>query len=127
LWVSVVVILGALLFLVGAVLSKVNPTLLTNNSPMTDTARVYADYTFARDLAIATLLLLLLLVRARRNLAGVMVLVALIQLLDIMNDLACGTLILIPGLLLFAVVFLIGAGQVFGRPLWQAATWQDAG
>jgi hypothetical protein len=126
-WVGLVVILGALLFLVGAVLSKVNPTLLTNNSPMTDAARVYADYTFARDLAIAVVLLLLLLVRARRILAGVMVLVALIQLMDIMNDLARGTLILLPGLLLFAVVFLIGARQVFGRPLWQAATWRDAG
>ena len=125
-WVRLVVILGALLFLVGAVVSKVNPTLLTN-SPMTDAARVYADYTFARDLAIAALLLLLLLVRARGILAGVMVLVALIQLLDILNDLAHGALILIPGLLLFAVVFLLGAGQLFGRPLWQASTWQDAG
>src|SRR5215831_558947 len=126
-WVRVVVLLGALLLLVGAVLSKVNPTLLTNNSPMTDAARVYADYTFARDLAIAALLLFLLLLRARRILAGLMVLVALIQLLDILNDLARGALILIPGLLLFAVVFLIGARQVFGRPLWQGATWRDAG
>jgi hypothetical protein len=47
LWISIVVILGALLTLTGAVLSKVDPTLLTNGSPMTDAARVYADYMFA--------------------------------------------------------------------------------
>src|SRR5437867_1071074 len=45
-WVSIVVILGALLMLSGAVISKVAPTVLTNGSPMTDAARIYADYLF---------------------------------------------------------------------------------
>lgn len=40
LWVSIVVILGALLTVTGAVISKVDPTLLTNGSPMTEAARV---------------------------------------------------------------------------------------
>src|SRR6202162_935691 len=80
LWVSIVVILGALLTATGAVISKVDPTLLTNGSPMTDAARVYADYLFARTLSLAVMLLLLLALRARRMLAGFMVLIALIQL-----------------------------------------------
>lgn len=124
-WVTVVVILGALLTLVGAIVSKVDPTLLTNNSPMTEAARVYADYTFARDLAVAVMLLFLLFIRARRMLAGFMVLVALIQVIDILDDLAGGLFVLIPGLLVFAVVFLLGAWALFGRPIWQVENWRD--
>jgi hypothetical protein len=63
LWVSIVVILGALLTLTSAVISKVDPTLLMNGNPMTDSARIYADYMFARDLALAVMLLFLLVVR----------------------------------------------------------------
>ncbi|HEY7341896.1 MAG TPA: hypothetical protein VH591_13520 [Ktedonobacterales bacterium] len=126
LWIAIVVFIGAVLLLVGALVSKVDPTLLTNNSPMTDAARVYADYTFARDLALAVMLLFLLFVRARRMLAGFMVLVTLIQVIDILDDLARGTFVLIPGLLIFAILFLIGAWQLFGRPLWQMTTWRDS-
>src|SRR5437588_11319491 len=43
LWVSIVVILGALLIVTGAVISKLAPTLLTNGEAMTGAARVYAD------------------------------------------------------------------------------------
>lgn len=70
LWVYIVVILGALLTLTSAVISKVDPTLLTNGNPMTASARIYADFMFARDFSLAVMLLLLLGVRARRMLAG---------------------------------------------------------
>src|SRR5215469_7470876 len=80
LWISIIVILGALLTVEGAIISKVDPTLLTNGSPMTDAARVYADYTFARNLPLAIMLLFLLAVKARHMLAGFMVLTAFIQL-----------------------------------------------
>src|SRR5689334_16543503 len=87
LWVTIVVILGALLTATGAIISKVDPTLLTNGSPMTDAARVYADYLFARNLPLAIMLLFLLAVKARHMLAGFMVLTAFIQLVDVINDL----------------------------------------
>jgi hypothetical protein len=125
LWVSIVVILGALLTAAGAVISKVDPTLLTNGSPMTDAARVYADYMFARNLPLAVLLLLLLAVRARRMLAGFMVLTALIQLVDVINDLVRGAFVLVPGLLVFAIVFLIGAWQLFGQAVWHVDAWRE--
>src|SRR5258708_39978773 len=96
LWVSIVVILGALLTATGAVISKVDPTLLTNGSPMTDAARVYADYLFARNLSLAVMLLLLLALRAQRMLAGFMVLIALIQLVDVVDDLARRAFLLVP-------------------------------
>lgn len=126
LWVSIVVILGALLTIVGAVIGKVNPTLITSASPITDAVRVYADYMFARNLALALMLLFLLAVRARRMLAGFMVLIALIQLIDIGDDLARGAFLLVPGLLVFAIVFLIGAWQLFGQAIWHVKAWRSS-
>lgn len=126
LWVSIVVVLGALLTLTGAVISKVDPTLLTNGSPVTETARVYADYMFARNLALAVILLLLLAIGARRMLAGFMVLIALIQLIDVGDDLARGALLLVPGLLVFAIVFLLGAWRLFGSAIWHVDTWRES-
>ena len=126
LWIVIVVILGALLSLVGAAVSKVNPTLLRGGGALTDVARVYADYTFAHDLAVGAMLLALLALRARSALIGMMTLVALIQIIDTLDDLALGAFSLAPGLLIFAIVFLLGAWQLAGRPLWRVAAWRDA-
>ncbi len=125
LWISMVVILGALLTATGAIISKVDPTLLTNGSPVTDAARVYADYLFARNLPLAVMLLFLLAVKARRMLAGFMVLTAFIQLVDVINDLARGAFLLVPGLIIFSIVFLIGAWQLFGQAIWQIDAWRE--
>ena len=125
LWVSMVVILGVLLTITGAAISKVDPTLLTNGSPMTEAARVYADYLFARNLALAVVMLLLLVIRARRMLAGFMVLVALIQMVDSVDDLARGAVLLVPGLLVFAIMFLLGAGRLFGQAVWHLDAWRE--
>ncbi len=125
LWVSIVVILGAVLTATGAVISKVNPTLLTGGSPMTEAARVYADYLFARNLSLAVMLLFLLASRSRRMLAGFMVLIALIQLIDVINDLTRGAFVLVPGLLVFAIVFLFGASRMFGQPVWRVDAWRE--
>lgn len=125
LWVSIVVILGALLTLAGAAIAKVNPTLLTNADAVTDAVRVYADYMFARNLSLAAMLLFLLAVRARRMLAGFMVVIALIQIVDVGDDLARGGFLLIPGLLVFAVVFLLGATRLLGQAPWHIHAWRD--
>jgi len=125
LWVTIVVILGALLTATGAIISKVDPTLLTNGSPVTDAARVYADYLFARNLSLAVMLLFLLAVSARRMLAGFMVLTAFIQLVDVINDLARGAFLLVPGLIIFSAVFLIGAWQLFGQAFWHVDAWRE--
>ncbi len=124
-WVSLVVILGAALTVTGAVISKVDPTLLTGGNPMNDAARVYADYLFARNLAVAVMLLLLLAVRARRMLAGFMALAALIQVVDILDDLTRGAFVLVPGLIVFAIVFLLGASQLFGHAIWRLDAWRE--
>lgn len=124
-WVSIIVILGALLIVTGAVISKVAPTMLTDGSLMTSAARVYADYLFARNLPIAGMLLLFLVMKNRRMLAAFMVLTALIQIVDITNDLTRGDFLIVPGLLVFAIVFLFGASQLFRRAIWHRDAWRE--
>src|SRR5262249_30816158 len=102
-----------------------DPALLTNGAPMTDAARIYADYTFARDLSLALMLLLLLGVRARRMLAGFMVLTVLIQGVDIVEDLFRGALLLLPGVFVFAIIFLLAAGRLFGQAIWHVDAWRE--
>ncbi len=92
---------------------------------MTDAVRVYADYMFARSLALAVMLLLLLALRARQMLAGFMVLIALIQIVDVVDDLARGAFLLAPGLVVFAIVFLVGAWRLFGQAIWHIDAWRD--
>ena len=124
-WISIAVMLGALLLASGAVISKVDPSLLANGDHITAATRVFADYTFARDLPLAFMLLFLLAIRARRILAGVMVLIALIQILDMINDLVRGDFLLVPVVLAFAIVFLVGASKVFGQPVWHVDPWRE--
>ncbi len=126
LWVSIAVIIGALLCAAGAVISKVDPTLLTNGVLIPDAARVYTDYLFARNISLAIMLLLLLTARARRMLGGFMVLMALIQCFDVLNDLASRDFLLVPGLLVFAIVFLVGASQLFGQGFWHISAWRES-
>lgn len=123
-WVYVIVILGTLLLAVGAVISKVNPSLLTGSAAITPATQVFADYTFARDAALVLMLVFLLSIKARRMLAGMMVLIALIQVLDMIDDLIRGDFALVPVVLVFAVVFFIGASKVFGRAAWHVDVWR---
>ena len=125
LWVSILVTFGALLTTTGAVISKVDPALLTNGSTITEATRVYADYMFARSLSLAVILLFLLTVKARRMLAAFMILIALIQIVDVIDDLASGALRLGRGLLVFAIVFLFGAWQLFGQAIWHVNVWRN--
>jgi len=43
----------------------------------------------------------------------------------ISDDLARGAFLLIPGLLVFAIVFLPGAWQLFGQAVWHIGVWHD--
>jgi hypothetical protein len=125
-WVTLVVLLGAALLTAGAMISKLAPTMLTDGEAMTGAARVYADYLFARNLPLALMLLFLLVLRSRHMLAGMMILIALIQLFDATNDLVRGDIVLVPGVLLFALVFVIGASRLFGQAPWHGMVWREA-
>lgn len=93
---------------------------------MNDAAYVYAGYLISRNLALAIVLLVLLAMGAKRMLAGVMVLVALIQLIDAVVDVTTGRAALLPVILLLGAAFLIGASRLLNQPFWNVAAWRDS-
>jgi hypothetical protein len=49
--------------------------------------------------------------------------VGLIQLLDVCMDVAEGRWSIVPGILVFGIVFLVGAARLCGFPFWKAEAW----
>jgi len=125
-WLSASVILGALLMAAGAMLALINPAMLVSASAEINVAaRVYAGYLVSRNLALAAMLVVMLRGRARGPLGTLMLLTACIQLLDAGMDSLEGRWTLVPGVLVFAIVFFIGAARLSGRPFWNLAAWRD--
>ncbi len=106
-WVAPIVILGALLTATGALTA-----LLASGEHLNTAGQHYADYFITRNLAIAAMLVVMLALRARRPLAAVMTLTALIQLLDAITAAATHRPGLIPIDLAYAATFLLGAAQL---------------
>jgi hypothetical protein len=124
LWVSVLVIAGALLTAMGAVIALVRPAMLVSpQDKINGAVHVYAGYLAARNLALALMLAGLLAIGARRALGNVMALVALVQLLDGCIDCAEGRWTIVPVVLLLGVLFSIGAARLAGTPLWRREAW----
>jgi len=124
-WVGLIVILGAILTTMGAVIALVRPGMLVSpHDQINGAVRIYAGYLAARNLALGFMLAGLLVLGAKRPLSNLMVLVALIQLLDITMDVVEGRWMVIPGVFLFGVMFLIGASRLCeGTPLWKIEAW----
>ena len=88
-WLRLVVILGALLTALGAVVALTHPAMLVSpHDEINNAVRIYAGYLAARNLALAFMLMALLFMGARRALGNLMVLVGFIQLLDACMDVA---------------------------------------
>lgn len=125
-WLSGSVIVGALLMAAGGIIALIHPAMLVAaNAEINGAARVYARYLVSRNLALAVMLLVMLGMRARGVLRGLMVLTALIQLVDAGMDVMDGRWALMPGVLIFATVFFLGAAQLSSGALWKSVTWSD--
>ena len=79
-------------------------------------AQVFAAYTGARELAIAVTLLVLLVTRASRGLAAVMLLAALANLFDFGHAVISQRWFQAPGALIFAIIYLAATVWLFNRP-----------
>jgi hypothetical protein len=125
LWVRLIVILGAMLNVLGAVIALVHPAMLVSpRDEINRAVQIYAGYLAARNLALAFTLVALLVVGARRSLGNLMVLVGLIQLLDACMDVYEGRWAVVPGVLIFGLIFLIGATRLSdGNPFWKLRAW----
>jgi hypothetical protein len=123
-WVSVLVVAGALLTAMGAVIALVRPAMLVSPQDQINGAvHIYAGYLAARNLALALMLAGLLALGARRALGNIMALVALVQLLDVCIDCAEGRWTIVPVVLLLGVLFSIGAARLSGSPFWRREAW----
>jgi hypothetical protein len=125
LWICLVVVLGAVLLAAGAVIALVNPAMLASpHDQVNGAVRIYAGYLTARNGALALLLLALLAFRARRALGNLMALVGFIQLLDAGLDCTEARWAIVPGILVFGVIFLLGAARLSGGlPFWKREAW----
>jgi hypothetical protein len=109
-WLQAAVIVGALLMLSGAIIALVRPEMLVSpGDAINGPARIYAGYLFSRNLTLAVMLMAALIMRARSALRTLMVLTAFIQLLDAIVDATEGRWVIVPGVLVFALVFFAGA------------------
>ncbi len=125
-WVVSIIVLGILLSATGGLLALLHPALLVGaNEPITPAASVYAGYLVSRNLALAIMLSVMLILRARHALAGLMLLTILIQVIDIVVDSTSGRTSLLPPIVLLAIAFLLGLVRLAGHPLWDVSTWQD--
>jgi energy-coupling factor transporter transmembrane protein EcfT len=108
--VRIVVLLGAVVNGIVGALSLVAPQAFLAsvghpNEPLTAGAQTYAAYTGTRDLAVALVLVILLAARSTRLLAGVVLLVALTNALDLLDALASQRWPQVPGAFVFALAF----------------------
>lgn len=119
-WLVGLVVLGAVLTAAGGLLA-IHPV----GEHLSTAGQNYADYFLTRNLAMAVMLLLMLALRARAALTGLMVLTALIQCLDALSASLTGRWGLLPIDLVFAAAFLLGAAHLSPQPLWRGAAWHE--
>lgn len=120
-WVGAIVLIGALITAAGGVIALVKPEILTG-APMNSAAYVYAGYLISRDLGLALALVATLILRMRRELAGLMLLTALIQVIDILVDATTGRLSILPAIIVVGAAFLIGALRLYEWKFVQAVS-----
>lgn len=125
LWLRIMVLIGATLLTAGAFISLLHPALLVSpNAEINPAVRVYASYTFSRDLGLAIMLVVALLLRARATLNSLMLLVGFIQILDAFTDCVDHRWTIVPGTLVIGLVFFLGAASLSGTPFWKIQAWK---
>lgn len=123
-WVVIVVIAGALLMALGAVIALTRPAMLVSpGAEINGAARVYAGYFAVRNLALPALLIAMLLFRARGALNTLILLTAFIQLLDAVEDCLEARWSVLPGVVVVGLLFFLVARKLSGQPFWKKMAW----
>jgi len=124
-WVRIVVVIGALLMATGGVIALVNPAMLVSpGAQINGAAHIYAGYLASRNLCLGIMLLALMVIGATRALGNLMVLTAFIQIVDAGIDCIEGRWPIVPGVLIFGLIFFLGAARLSGYPFWKADAWR---
>jgi len=125
-WVRMIVVLGALLMTAGAMIALVHPALLVSpHDEINGAVHIYAGYLAARNFGLALMLVAAMSFRSRGTLNTSMLLTALIQMLDAGIDCVEGRWAVVPGVIIFGLLFLVGAARLSGSPFWKTAAWRQ--
>jgi hypothetical protein len=123
-WVSAIVVVGAVLMAAGAVIAEVNPQMLVApNTALNSATHVYAAYLVSRNLVLAVMLLAALASRAKPVLHTLLVAVAFIQIADAVLDALEGRWPIVPGVFVLGILFFIAAARISGAAFWKRAAW----
>ena len=124
-FVSMIVVLGAVLTATGAALALLHPAMLVSpDAEITEGVRVYASYLVSRNFALAVLLLAALGLRARGMLNTLLLLSACIQILDAGLDCWEGRWPIAPGVAVLGVLLFMAAWRLSGYQFWKVAAWR---
>ena len=123
-WLQMIVLLGALLMAAGAAIAILNPAMLVSpHDEINAAVHIYADYLFSRNTALAILLIASILFRSKGTLNTLILLTAFIQLLDAAVDCMEGRWIIVPGVLIFGLLFFFASARLSGHPFWRKEAW----
>ncbi len=119
-WLQTIVLLGALLMGAGALIALLNPAMLVSpHDEINAAVHVYAGYLFSRNAALAILLVASMIFRAKGTLNTLILLTAFVQLLDAAVDCMEGRWAIVPGVLVFGLLFLLASARLSGHPFWR--------
>jgi hypothetical protein len=125
-WLQTIVLLGALLMGAGALIALLNPAMLVSpHDEINAAVHVYAGYLFSRNAALAILLVASMIFRAKGTLNTLILLTAFVQLLDAAVDCMEGRWVIVPGVLIFGLLFLLASARLAGHPFWRKEAWSQ--
>jgi hypothetical protein len=126
-WLQTIVLVGALLMAAGALIALLYPGMLVSpHDDINAAVHIYAGYLFSRNAALAILLVASMLFRSKGTLNTVILLTAFIQLLDAAVDCIEGRWVIVPGVMVFSLLFLLASARLSGHPFWRKQAWSSA-
>jgi hypothetical protein len=126
-WLQTIVFLGAFLMAAGALIALLNPAMLVSpHDEINAAVHIYAGYLFSRNAALAILLVASMLFRSKGTLNTLILLTAFIQSLDAAVDFMEGRWVIVPGVVVFGLLFLLASARLTGHPFWRKEAWSQA-
>ena len=86
---------------------------------MLGAVHIYAGYLFSRNATLAILLVASMIFRSKGTLNTLILLTAFVQLLDAAVDCMEGRWVIVPGVLIFGLLFLLASVRLSGHPFWR--------
>ena len=127
-WLRTIVVVGALLMVTGAFIALLHPVLLVSpHDEINGAVHIYAGYLASRNLGLAIMLLVAMSLRGRGMLNTLILLTAFIQVLDAGIDCVEGRWAIVPGVVVFGLLFFAGSAGLSGYPFWRMEAWRQGG